>query len=175
MVAPMHETPDQHATLQRLLDESYASAGEHLRSIITPEQRISAEQLTNELQGMVLLALATVNAAGEPLVAPVDGHFYQGKFWFGSAANSVRFRHIRARPQVSATHMRGEQLVVIVHGRAVEIDTSTGEYDGFKEQLREVYGGDDWDDAGFWGTAPYAYIEARRLYAAKFNFNKPQE
>jgi hypothetical protein len=165
----MHETTDQVAALQRLLDESYASAGEHLKSIITPEQRITAEQLAEELKGMCLLSLATVNAACEPMVAPVDGHFFQGKFWFGSAENSLRFRHIRARPQVSATHTRGEKFVVIVHGRAVEIDTSTGTYEDFHQHLLDVYGR-EWEDWDFWGKAPYAYIEARRMYAAKFSW-----
>ena len=79
----------------------------------------------------------------------MDGIFYRGKLWFGSAENSLRFRHIRARPQVSATHTRGEELVVTVHGTRHEIDKSSGEYDGFKECLREVYG-EDWESWGFW-------------------------
>ena len=59
---------------------------------------------------MSLLALATVTADGRPLVSPVDGIFYRGAFYFGSAPDSVKFRHIRARPQVSATHLPGEHL-----------------------------------------------------------------
>jgi hypothetical protein len=38
----MHETSQDLARLQRLLDESYEKAGEHLRSIITPERRLNA-------------------------------------------------------------------------------------------------------------------------------------
>lgn len=165
----MHETPDQVSALQRLLDESYDNAGEHLRSIITPEQRLTAEQVVEELKGMCLLALATVNAAREPMVAPVDGHFFHGRFWFGSAENSVRFKHIRARPQVSATHTRGEKLVVIVHGRAVEIDTTGGKHEDFRQHLLDIYG-KHWEEWDHWGKAPYAYIEARRMYAAKFSW-----
>ena len=116
---------------------------------------------------MTLLSLATVNSRCEPIVGPVDGIFYKGKFWFGSAENSLRFRHIRARPQVSATHTRGEELVVTVHGRAVEIDKASGGYEGFKERLREVYGA-DLDSSGFWETAPYAFIEPRVMFAASF-------
>jgi hypothetical protein len=33
----MHETRDDLVRLQNLLDDSYAKAGEHLRSIITPD------------------------------------------------------------------------------------------------------------------------------------------
>ena len=166
-LAVMHETPEDIRDLQVLLDESYARSGEHLRTIITPKRRLSAEEVCAELQDMSLLNLATVNSRCEPIVGPVDGVFYRGRLWFGSAENSLRFRHIRARPQVSATHTRGEELVVTVHGKAHEIDTSTGEYDGFKECLREVYG-PDWESWGFWESAPYAWIEARVMYAASF-------
>ena len=163
----MHETPEDLTRLQKLLDESHAGAGRHLRSILTDERRLSAEEVSRELQGMTLLSLATVTARGEPIVGPVDGIFYRGLFWFGSAENSVRFRHIRVRPAVSATHTRGEELVVTVHGRAVEIDKASGEYDGFKECLRNVYG-KDWDSWGHWESAPYAHIEPRVMFAGSF-------
>jgi hypothetical protein len=163
----MHETPADLKRLQELLDRSYAGAGPHLRDIITDETRLSAEEVCGELQGMTLLSLATVTAHGEPIVGPVDGIFYRGLFWFGSAENSVRFRHIRARPAVSASHYRGEELVVTVHGHAVELDKTSGKHDGFKDCLREVYG-EDWDSWGYWENAPFAYIEPRVMFAASF-------
>jgi uncharacterized pyridoxamine 5'-phosphate oxidase family protein len=162
----MHETPSDIERLQKLLDDSYADAGEYLLSIITPDKRISAEDVCRELQGMTLLNLATVTAKGEPIVSPVDGIFYRGLFWFGSGQKSVRFRHIRARPAVSATHTRGEELVVTVHGRAVELDKRQ-DYEGFKECLREVYGR-QWDSWGYWEKEPFAYIEPRVMFAASF-------
>lgn len=164
----MHETRAEIAQLQKLLDDGYARAGEHLRSIIEPSRRLSAEDVCRELQGMVLLALATVSAKCEPLVGPVDGFFYKGRFWFGSGENSVRFRHIRQRPRVSATHFRGEEIVVTVHGDAHEIDKASGKYDGFRDLLRDTYGG-DWDNWGFWESAPYAFIEPRAMFAARFS------
>lgn len=163
----MHETPEDLARLQVLLDASYERAGEHLRDIITPECRLNAEDLCGELKGMKLLSLATVNSRCEPFVGPVDSFFYRGMFWFGSAENSLRFRHIRTNSAVSATHTRGEELVVTVHGRAVEIDKASGNYDGFRDVLREAYG-NDLDSSGFWESAPYAYIEPRALFAALF-------
>jgi nitroimidazol reductase NimA-like FMN-containing flavoprotein (pyridoxamine 5'-phosphate oxidase superfamily) len=162
----MHETPEDIARLQRLLDDSYKEAGEHLRSIITPERRLNARQLCDELRGMTLLSLATVTARCEPIVSPVDGIFYRGLLWFGSGQNSVRFRHLRARPQVSATHTRSEELVVTVHGTAHEIDKASGRYDGLREVLREVY--PEYDSWGHWESAPYAWIEARVMFAATF-------
>ncbi|HWM64243.1 MAG TPA: pyridoxamine 5'-phosphate oxidase family protein [Solirubrobacterales bacterium] len=98
----MHESPADVAALQELLDRSYGAAGSHLLRIHTPERRLGVEQVAERLTGMCLLALATVTADGRPVVGPVDGIFYRGAFHFGSSPDSVRFRHIRARPQVSA-------------------------------------------------------------------------
>src|SRR3977135_2615736 len=103
----MHETAADIAALQELLDRSYAAAGAHLLSIHTPERRLGAEQVVECLTGMCLLALATVTADGRPVVGPVDGIFFRGAFHFGSAPDSVRFRHIRSRPPVSATPLPG--------------------------------------------------------------------
>jgi hypothetical protein len=114
----MHETAEDRIALSDLLDRSYARAGDHLRSIFTSERRIPADELVALLPGVQVLNLATVSRACAPRVAPVDGLFYRGRFWFGSAAASVRFAHLRERPQVSASHTRGEELAVIVHGTA---------------------------------------------------------
>jgi uncharacterized pyridoxamine 5'-phosphate oxidase family protein len=137
----MRETPEDLGALQDLLDRSYAAAGAHLRSIITPERRVGAEELARQLTGMRLLALATVTADGRPMVGPVDGIFLRGSFHFGSSTDSVRYRHIRARPQVSATHLPGEELAVTVHGRAEIVDVRTGEGADLREALFDVYGG----------------------------------
>lgn len=95
---PMHETDADLAALQDLLDRSVAHAGTQLRRVITPERRLDAPRVCRRLDGVSLLALATVTADGRPLVSPVDGVFYRGAFYFGSAPDSVKFRHIRARP-----------------------------------------------------------------------------
>jgi len=118
----MLETPEELDDLQQLLDRSMAGAGEHLRGIITGERRLSAADLAGRLRGMRLLTAATVTADGRPLAGPVDGYFLHGTFWFSSGRNSVRMRHLAARPAVSATHLPGEQLAVTVHGRAELVD-----------------------------------------------------
>jgi general stress protein 26 len=114
----MLETPQELADLQSLLNASMASAGPHLRDVITDERRLTAVQLTERLQGMRLLVLATVTADGRPLTGPVDGYFLHGTFWFSTATNSVRRRHLAERPACSATHLPGDELSVAVHGRA---------------------------------------------------------
>jgi nitroimidazol reductase NimA-like FMN-containing flavoprotein (pyridoxamine 5'-phosphate oxidase superfamily) len=163
----VHETRAEVAALQELLDRSYERAGEHLRRITTPERRVGAEELLARLTGMRLLALATVTADGRPVVGPVDGVFHRGAFCFGSSPDSVRFRHIRARPQVSATHLPGEEFAVTVHGRAVEADIADGSPGGLRQTLLEVYVpryGPEWEE--FLDSGPvYARIEAERMFS----------
>jgi nitroimidazol reductase NimA-like FMN-containing flavoprotein (pyridoxamine 5'-phosphate oxidase superfamily) len=162
----MHETDDDLAALQRLLDESYAASGPHLRRIITAERRLSAKEVASRLEGMRLLALATATADARPLVGPVDGIFYRGSFHFGSAPDSVRLRHVRRRPHVSATHLPGEELAVTVHGRAAPIDVRATGHAGLRRTLLEVYVpryGADWEkflDSG----VVYVRIEADRMF-----------
>ena len=167
----MHASPADIKALQELLDRSYAAAGAHLLRIHTLERRLGAEEVVKRLNGMCLLTLATVTADCRPIVGPVDGIFYRGAFHFGSSPDSVRFRHIRARPHVSATHLPGEELAVTVHGRAVPVDVGT---DPFRQALLEVYVpryGPEWEH-DFLDSGPrYARIEADRM----FTFHMPPE
>ncbi len=162
----MNEKPSDVAALQDLLDRSAAGAGGHLCRIITAERRLDAQQVCERLTGMCLLALATVTSDCRPLVGPVDGIFYRGAFHFGSSPDSVRFRHIRQRPQVSATHLPGEELAVTVHGRAVPVDIRSDDDAGFRQTLLDVYVpryGAGWEN--FLDSGPmYARIEADRMF-----------
>ncbi|HLW18223.1 MAG TPA: pyridoxamine 5'-phosphate oxidase family protein [Actinomycetota bacterium] len=179
----MHETADDLAELQGLLDRSFANAGSHLLSIFDPPRRLDAEQLSEMLKGMRLLNVATVTAKGEPRVGPVDGHFHRGRFYFGSSPESFRFKHIRARPAVSAAHTVGEQIAVVVHGTATIIDVMSPEQDSFRAQLMETYGKDpafaaylekhgvDWDD--WFSDALYARIDAEKMFT--FHSSSPTE
>ncbi len=165
----MHESREDLHELQRILDESYACAGEHLRSIFTPERRLSAEQVVRVLQGVFVLHLATATASGTPFVAPIDGLFYRGRLWFGVPPGAVRIKHLRSRPQVSAVHSVGEELCIIVHGTAHEIDTTDPQNEAYLDYCREVYGA----ALDYWakryrdrkGTPFTAWIEPRRMYA----------
>jgi hypothetical protein len=163
----MRETPADLAALQDLIDRSYAGAGAHLLRIHTPERRLTAEQVAERLTGMCLLALATTTKDGRPVVGPVDGIFYRGAFHFGSSPDSVRFRHIAARPHVSATYLPGEELAVTVHGRATPIPVEGG----FRETLLEIYVpryGPEWE-ADFLDSGPmYARIDAERMFTFAF-------
>ena len=159
----MRETPEDLAALQDLIDRSYTRAGAHLLRIHTPERRLTAEQVAERLQGMCLLALATTTRDGRPVVGPVDGIFYRGAFHFGSAPDSMRFRHIAERPEVSATHLPGEELAITVHGRATPVPVEGG----FRETLLEIYVpryGAEWE-TDFLDSGPmYARIDAERMF-----------
>jgi hypothetical protein len=162
----MYETPDDLKVMQRLLDESYATAGPHLLEVIPPERRLDAASLAARLDGMKLLVLATVTSDGRPIAGPVDGIFFRGRFHFGSSPESIRFRHIRRQPAVSATHLDGEQFSVTVHGVAEMIDIKSVEHADFRRALLDIYTpryGAEWE--AFVDSGPmYARIEPRRMF-----------
>jgi nitroimidazol reductase NimA-like FMN-containing flavoprotein (pyridoxamine 5'-phosphate oxidase superfamily) len=169
----VRETGDDLQALQALIDASYAAAGPHLLSIHEPERRLTAEQVAERLTGMCLLSLATVTADCRPIAGPVDGIFFRGAFHFGSAANSARFRHIRSRPQVSATHLPSEELAVTVHGRAVPINIGSPEHAAFRQTVLDLYlpiYGESWETEFLEAVSPmYARIDAARM----FTFHTP--
>lgn len=162
----MHETPEDLAALQALLDRSHEQGGPHYRSIVTDERRLTAEQIVERLQGMCLVVVATVTADGRPITGPYDGVFYRGAFHFGSSPESVRFRHLRQRPQVSVTHLPGEHLCVTVHGRAEFLDMAAPDQEGFRQALRDIYSpryGDEWLESMLREGAAYVRVQADRI------------
>lgn len=169
----MHETTEDLEELQRRLDESYAAAGEHLRSLLAPDQRSTAEEVSEAMTGAFPIALATVSARCEPMVAPVDGLFYRGRLWFSLPPGSQRAQHLHVRPQVSATYIAGDPgACLIVHGVARAGRGSEFE-EGFDAFARSVYGSAAVDFAKLrYGsrTEPEftGFVEPRRIYAQWF-------
>jgi nitroimidazol reductase NimA-like FMN-containing flavoprotein (pyridoxamine 5'-phosphate oxidase superfamily) len=169
----VHERPDDIDKLQRVIDASFEAAGPHLRDIATADRRLDATQLSAALTGMRLLVLATSTRDGRPINGPVDGIFYRGRFHFGSSPESLRYRHIRERPAVSATHLPGEFLAVTVHGDAELVDIHAPEHAELKQTVLDIYVpryGEEWAamlDGGAW----YARINPRRV----FTFSMPDE
>jgi len=157
----VRETAADLKRLQTLLDRSYANAGGHLASIHTPDRRLDAASLADRLQGVCVLAVATVTSDGRPLSRPLDGIFYRGEFWFGSAPSSLVMRHIEKRPALSAVHTVGETLAVAVHGRGFIQGVVDEAAAGFRDLCVEIYG-EDW--VNWTGTAAYARIEADRIF-----------
>src|SRR5690606_3111570 len=147
----MRETPEELKELQALLDASLARSTSHLRSIISAERTLTADQLTGVLTGMCTLALSTVTAKGEPRISAVDGHFLHGKWHFGTARGAAKARHLAARPAASAAHLRGEELGVFTHGTVEILNPEDGppaaDWPDLLAYLKDFYGGDafDWE------------------------------
>jgi hypothetical protein len=135
----MHETAEELNALQQLLDRSAAAAGPHLSNIIGPDRRVDAPALCQRLQGMRLLVLATVTADARPLAGPVDAYFLHGAFHFSSGRDSVRMRHLAARPALSATHLPGEEFAVTVHGRAELYELNDPEHPDQRQAMLDHY------------------------------------
>jgi hypothetical protein len=133
------ETPEEIDRLQELLDRSAAGAGAHLRGIVSDDRRLSAVRVCERLQGTRLLVAATVTADGRPLAGPVDGYFLHGSFYFSSGRDSVRMRHLAARPAVSATYLEGEELAVTVHGRAELFEVSDPARGALRQAMLDHY------------------------------------
>ncbi|HEX3239110.1 MAG TPA: pyridoxamine 5'-phosphate oxidase family protein [Solirubrobacterales bacterium] len=163
----MKETQAELEQLQAVIDRSYAGAGVHLLRIHTPERRLDAAGVAERMTAMRLLALATAGPSGRPVVGPVDGIFLHGAFHFGSAPESVRARHIAARPEVSATHLPGEELAITVHGRAVPVDVNAPEGAELRQTLLDIYVpryGESWVEMLESG-AIYWRLEPERMFA----------
>ena len=101
----MFESEDEIRELQALMDRTLARANPHLLNIVKPERRLNARQVVRYLQGTKHVAFASVNARGEPRVAPLDGVFIRGRFTVSTG------RRAPAPP----AHQRGMQRRA--HGR----------------------------------------------------------
>ncbi len=163
----MHETADDLARLQAILDRSYESAGRHLRDIITPERRLSAADLAARLQGMCLLVLATVTRDGRPMAGAGRRHLLPGRLAlrFGARLHGASATSATTRA-VSAVHLPSEEFSVTVHGRATLVDVSAAEQAGLRRTLLDIYVpryGAGWET--FLDSGPvYARIDAERMF-----------
>jgi general stress protein 26 len=166
----MFESPEELASLDALLEASFERASTHLTGIISPDRRLSADDLARYLVGVRHLVLATVNARGEPRCSAVDGLFIHGRFWFSTSAESVKARHLEQRPATSAAHVVGDDVGVFVHGRARVVHGGPGEADELRHYWTEVYEGGSPED---WVSTPsearYVEIVPTSMYSYAFS------
>jgi hypothetical protein len=134
----MHETPEELAELQRLIDQSFARSSEHLRSIMEQPRRLTAERVAAEVPRPAVLNVATVTVRGEPRISALDGHFLHGRWHFTTAGNSPKARHLAARPAVSASFTPRDGYGIFTHGSAVFLDGD--ERQALIEHCTRVYG-----------------------------------
>jgi hypothetical protein len=158
----MRETAADLAGLQALLDRSIEGAGPFLRSSFEmPEHSLSAAQLAAHLQGSLTVALATTTARGEPRVAPIGALFVRAAFHVPSVAQAARARHLAARPAASLTYFEGNDLAVIVHGRATILDAAHPDFAELDELQMQCGGG---SVTGWSGDGVYLRVEAERMF-----------
>jgi hypothetical protein len=155
------ESSQDLARLQKLLDDSFARASEHLVSIMTGERRIPADRLATMLPSPAVLNVATVTRSGEPRLSAVDGHFLRGHWYWTTAAASPKARQLAARPAVSASYTPRDGFGVFCHGTAALLGAGA-ERDRLAARFHEVYG-QSFDD---WGVDIAAFrIDARWMVA----------
>jgi hypothetical protein len=158
----VHATREDLTWMQEVLDRSDTAAGSHLTDIHTARARLSAAEVVERLVGMNVFIVATVSSDGRAFTGPVDGFLFRGRVHFGTSPAALLARHLTARPTVSATHVRGEALVVTVHGWARHLDLRSADAD-FAGLTREHHG-TGWDE---WEGPPMARaIEPERMLAA---------
>jgi hypothetical protein len=118
----MRETATELAGLQELLDASFARASAHLRDIMAPQRRLTAERIVAEVPSPAVLNVATVTAGGEPRISAVDGHLLHGRWYFTTAGDSPKARQLAARPAVSASYTPRDGYGIFCHGSAALVD-----------------------------------------------------
>lgn len=158
----VRETPSELAALQTLIDRSLERTGPHMKAIVHPgEYSLSAKQVVKLLDGMKTVAVAAPGPNGDPLVAPMDGWFLHGRFFFSSSADSVRVKGLRKRPRASIAYFEGERFLINAHGPAVLMFRGHPEVTEIDAIFKEHYGGSafDWSDDGV-----YVRLDADRFF-----------
>jgi hypothetical protein len=112
------ESAEDVRLLQEVLDRSIAEArSPMLHHIFRRDRALSAEQVVSLFPARRVGVLGTVNAAGEPRVAPVDVLFVRGRFQASTRKSAGRALHLSRNPAASLTYYEGDDLAVIAHGR----------------------------------------------------------
>jgi uncharacterized Zn-binding protein involved in type VI secretion len=158
----VRETAAELAELQALIDRSLARTRPHMRAIIHPgKYSLNAKQVVKLLDGMKTVAVAAPAPNGDPLVAPMDGWFLHGKFYFSSAGDAVRIRGLQKRPRASVAYFEGERFLINAHG---PVELMFKDHPGVSEIdaiFLDHYGSSafDWSDDGV-----YVRVDADRFY-----------
>jgi hypothetical protein len=85
------ETAEDLERLREVLDRSIAAArSPQLHHILRPDRALSPAQIAALFPDRRVGVLGTINAAGEPRVAPVDVLFVRGRFHASSTESSGR-------------------------------------------------------------------------------------
>ncbi|MDQ2952294.1 MAG: pyridoxamine 5'-phosphate oxidase family protein, partial [Chloroflexota bacterium] len=134
----------------------------HMRAITQPDKyALTAKQVVRLLEGMKTVAVAAPSPRGDPLVAPMDGWFLHGKFFFSSSGDAVRIKGLRRLPRASIAYFEGERFLINAHGRVVLMFAGLPEAAEIDAMFKEHYGGSafDWSHEGV-----YVRLDADRFF-----------
>ena len=133
-----------------------------MKGITHPDKyALTAKQIVKLLEGMKTVAVAAPSPTGDPLVAPMDGWFLHGKFFFSSSADAVRIKGLRHLPRASSAYFDGERFLINAHGPVTLMfkgHPEVGEIDGIFRQHYES-SAFDWSDDGV-----YVRLDADRFF-----------
>jgi uncharacterized pyridoxamine 5'-phosphate oxidase family protein len=135
----VHESAQDLVELQGLLDRTFSRMNAHMATIVKPERRLSARQVVAYLRGIKHVAFATVNARGEPRVAPLDGIFLRGRFHVSTGGRAARLGDLRRQPRCSLTHFVGDDVAVTVNGNAVVLGRDHPEIPAIEPVYLDLY------------------------------------
>ena len=98
---------------------------------------------------------------GDPLVAPMDGWFLHGKFFFSSGGDSIRIKGLRKRPRARIAFFEGEKFLINAHGPVVLLFRGHPDVGEIDEMFKDHYGSSafDWSDEGV-----YVRLDADRFF-----------
>jgi hypothetical protein len=133
------ETGTELAELQQILDASFEKAGERILTVYSAHQRLSAEQLAG-FRGVKLVAVASVNAKGEPRVAPRSAAFLHGRFYLAANTKSTTVRRLRRNPSVAITYYENH-LLLMAHGDVVFLPKGEVGFSGVGPEWEEAFNG----------------------------------
>jgi len=162
----MHETDADLAELQRLMDATLAHVNPHMASIVTKKRRLNARQVVRHLEGIRHLALATVNARGEPRASPLDTLFVRGRFTLSTGGEAARIRHLRRNPACSAVHVEADKIAVAVNGTVEWIGRDHPDHD----QIHSIWSATYESDPYTWGSEIVFFrIQPTSMWAYAFH------
>ena len=93
-------------------------------------------------------------------IAPIGALFFRGRFHVPTVATAARTRHLVQRPAASLTLYEGDDLAVIVHGRAEVLGPDHPDFPALEEAFRGSGGGSVLE----WGEDVYVRVEAEKYY-----------
>jgi hypothetical protein len=119
------ETDDARTALHALLEKSSGLAhGALADSVAWPPRRMSAAELFDFWRGIRLVSMSTVGRAGQPHTAPVHAELHGDHLRLAVYEDARRRHDIASNPRVAFTAWNDDGAVVILYGRASEIEGS---------------------------------------------------